>query len=131
MLEDWETWSLGRLLTLIIALGYIMIWMQVTVWHHRGKFHKWQMWIPVVALPFFAFTSFLVVTYPISWTGWLQTIFTSIGVIAGLYGGVLHLIAISKRTGGIRYENIQSGPPFVLPFTISAFSIIQLLNLWY
>ncbi|MYL32490.1 hypothetical protein GLW08_06930 [Pontibacillus yanchengensis] len=131
MLTDWSQMSLGRVLTLVIAFGFLMLWMQVTVWHHRGKFHKWQMWIPVIALPLLAFSGFLVVVYPEPWTGWIQTILTSIGVIAGMYGGILHLVAISKRTGGFVYENLQSGPPFILPFTIAAFSIMQLFNLWY
>lgn len=131
MLENWDSWTLGKVLTLLLTLGILMIWVQITVYHHRGKFHKWQMWIPVFALPFFALTSFLVVVFPYSWAGWLQTIMCSLIIGAGLYGGILHIRAIAGRTGGLQYENLQVGPPFVLPFTVAAFAVIQLFNLWY
>ncbi|QHE51229.1 hypothetical protein [Pontibacillus sp. HMF3514] len=131
MFEDWSSWSLGRVLSIILAIGFIMIWLQVSVWHHRGKFHKWQMWIPVVALPFFTLSSLFIAFYSLTWAGWIHTFLMIIGIVAGCYGGALHLIGISKRTGGFKYENFQSGPPFVLPFTIAAFCFIQLFNLWY
>lgn len=131
MFEDWSNWSLGRILTLVMAFAFIMIWMQVSVWHHRGKFHRWQMWIPVVALPFFTISSLFITFYAYNWAGWIHTLLMLIGIAAGCYGGVLHLLGISKRTGGFQYENFQSGPPFVLPFSIAVLCFIQLLNLWY
>lgn len=131
MLTEWDNWTLGRLLTLIIAFGFLMIWAQMTIWHYRGKFHRRAMWIPVILLPLLAMTSIIVAFHPVTWTGWLQTSVCVFGIIVGLIGNWLHIRAISKRTGGIRLENLMSGPPFILPLSVSVFSIVQILNLWY
>jgi hypothetical protein len=131
MLLGWDDWSLARLLTLIVGIGYVMIWMQVTVWHWRGKFHKWQMWIPVIALPIFGAVAILLALFTNEWLGLAHTLLSVIAIIAGVYGGLLHITAIKHRTGGFKMENFMSGPPFVLPFTIASFGFIQLLLLWY
>jgi hypothetical protein len=131
MLVGWEEWTLARILMLIFGVAYIMLWFQITIWHARGKFHKWQMWIPVYALPLLGVVSILLSIFPVDWLGFIQTVFAIIGISAGLYGGYLHIVAIKHRTGGLNLENLMAGPPFVLPFTIAAFGMIQLLLVWY
>jgi hypothetical protein len=131
MLVGWDQWSLPRLLTFIFGLAYLMLWLQITVWHARGKFHRWQMWIPVIALPLLALVGITLSIWPIFILGWIQTILSLVGMIAGLYGGFLHIQAIKQRTGGWKMENLMSGPPFILPFMIAAFGIINLLFVWY
>lgn len=131
MLVGWDQWLLARILTLFFGLAYIMIWIQVTIWHIRGKFHRWQMWIPVILLPCLGFTAILVSIWPLLFLGWLHTILSIVGIIIGLYGTVLHLSAIKHRTGGWKFENFMVGPPFVLPFIIAAISLINLIITWY
>lgn len=131
MLIGWDYWSLARVLTLIFGVGYFMIWLQITVWHARGKFHRWQMWIPVICVPLFAIAAILLALWPTVSFGWIQTILSSIAIGAGSYGGILHIKAIKHRTGGFKLENFMSGPPFTLPLTIAAFGFINLLLVWY
>ncbi|MFD1738987.1 hypothetical protein ACFSCX_20960 [Bacillus salitolerans] len=131
MLVGWENWSLPRVLSLLLGVANIMIWLQVTIWHARGKFHKWQMWIPVIALPILGLFSILLAILPYRWIGWSVTTLSLIGLLSGLYGGSLHITAIRGRTGGWKMENLMSGPPFILPFMIAATSFIQLLVIWY
>jgi hypothetical protein len=131
MLNDWSFWSLPRVLTLILGIGYLMIWMQITVWHARGKFHKWQMWIPVIALPLFSVVAIVLSIWPLLVLGWIHTVLSILAIVVGAYGGTLHIIAIKHRTGGFKFENVMAGPPFVLPFTVGAFGLIHILLLWY
>ncbi|WP_246939046.1 hypothetical protein [Bacillus pinisoli] len=131
MLVGWNEWELPRLLTLLFGIFYMLLWMQVTIWHARGKFHKWQMWIPVITLPLLGLTAILLSIWPTIWWGWMQTILSTVGIVAGIYGGALHLTAIRHRTGGFKMENFMSGPPFILPFSIAAFGLFSLLLVWY
>ena len=131
MLIGWDQWILPRLLTCLFGIFYLMLWIQVTVFHMRGKFHKWQMWIPVIALPILGLTAILLSIWPTNVLGWIQTFLAGLVVVAGLYGGYLHINAIKHRTGGFRMENLMTGPPFILPFAIAALGFINLLLIWY
>jgi hypothetical protein len=131
IVELWSDWSLARILTLILGIGYLMIWLQVTVWHWRGKFHRWQMWIPVIALPVFGVSAILLCLFPSAILFWTHASLSVVAILAGKYGGFLHIKAIKQRTGGFKLENFMSGPPFVLPFTIAAFGLMNLIIIWY
>ncbi|MFC0523373.1 hypothetical protein ACFFGV_07225 [Pontibacillus salicampi] len=130
MYTGWEQDYAGRYSTMIIIILFLLLWLQVTAWHHRGKFHRWQMWIPVVFLPITCIAGLMVVVYPVAWTGWMYSIALILGIIAGGYGSLLHLLAIGKRTGGMNYENIQSGLPFALPAAVAMLSLLGFLIIW-
>ena len=131
MILGWDSWSLARLLTLLIGFGYFSLWTQIYIWHARGKFHAWQMYIPVIALPLVGVFAILLSIFPYSMLGWIYSFLSLLVIFIGLYGGYLHWKAISNRTGGIKKENIMSGPPVTLPFTIASLGFVSLLIIWY
>ncbi|WP_078381687.1 hypothetical protein [Sutcliffiella halmapala] len=131
MIIGWDSWSLARVLTLFLGFGYFSFWIQIYLWHKRGKFHVWQMWIPVVALPIAGIVAILLAIFPVTWLIWLHSFISLLVIVTGSYGSLLHWKAISKRTGGIKKENLMSGPPITLPSIISSLGFIALLLVWF
>lgn len=46
----WDKWALDRVIILVIGLGYLVLWIQVTVLHYRQNFHNKAMWEPILGL---------------------------------------------------------------------------------
>lgn len=131
MILGWDSWSLARLLTLLLGFGYFTLWIQIYLWHSRGRFHAWQMYIPVVSLPLAGIIAIITATFPYNWLAWIHTLVSIIVIVVGFYGGVLHWKSISKRTGGFRKENVMAGPPITLPTFVGSMGIFALLLIWY
>ena len=54
----WNGWPLNRVVILFTALGFGLIFIQVTLMHYRQNFHHWSQWLPVIALPVLALNAF-------------------------------------------------------------------------
>lgn len=127
----WDNLPLARAIMVFVALGFLMIFIQVTLLHHRQNFRFWQQWIPVVALPLLALVSLALGWANLEWLRTLVAVALIVGLIAGVYGFSLHLVGVGKRVDGYRYHNFLVGPPIILPLMISAMSVLGLLALYW
>lgn len=125
-----RNWSFSQTLTLFAAAGFALVAVQVTLFHYRGNFRNWTMWTPVISAPLAA----LLLTYyalaPSPGARTLTTWFLWIEALAGLGGFAMHARGIGQRVGGwSTINNVLTGPPIVLPLTLSAFSLLGLMAL--
>ncbi|WP_139125024.1 hypothetical protein [Bacillus solimangrovi] len=130
MNNSWDGWELGRILILVLSIAYLLLLIQVTLSHKRGKFHRKPMWLPVITLPllvfFGLFNSFILNDF----LKWVLFTLSIIAIFTGVIGTFYHIKAIQDRTGGFNIENTMSGPPFVLPLLISLLGFANILVLF-
>ena len=127
----WDEWSLDRIVILAMGLLFLVIFVQVTLFHYRQNFRHWSMWIPVIATPIFGLGLILFVFYNAGWLLYLMTVLLSIGIIAGLFGTYMHIRGVGQRVGGYELRNFLIGPPLTLPALVSAVSILGLIALYW
>jgi hypothetical protein len=123
----WNGWPFERVAILLTSLGFLLIFVQVTLLHYRQNFRHWAQWLPVIALPILAAVGLLLSA---SNTEWVRSAFLVLcvgDIIGGLFGFYLHLRGVGKRVDGYRLQNFLVGPPVILPLTISALSLLALL----
>ena len=123
----WNGWPFERVAILLTCLGFLLIFVQVTLLHYRQNFRHWAQWLPVIALPILAAVGLLISA---SNTEWVRSAFLVLcvgDIIGGLFGFCLHLRGVGKRVDGYRLQNFLVGPPVILPLTISALSLLALL----
>ena len=127
----WPEWSFQRIAMLFTALALLMITVQVYIYHYRQNFRHPAMWLPILGAPVIAIFLILLVlaNSPIIRT--LTVFFLFVGVIAGGIGGFYHIRGIGQRVDGYKIQNVLVGPPLVLPFMISALSILGLLAIYW
>jgi len=126
-----SAWPLSRMLILFTALGFALVGTQVSLFHYRGNFRHWSMYIPVVAAPaaalllaWYAFSPFAGLRLFVTWFLWAE-------VLGGLGGFGMHARGITQRLGGFGMNNVLTGPPIVLPLTLTAFSLLGLMALYW
>lgn len=127
---DWVGWPLERLLLLMVSIMFLVVFIQVTLFHYRQNFRHWAMWAPVLLTPLGSIAALVLVFVPNQ--PWLVTalgILLAIGILAGLLGFYLHLRGVGERVGGYKLNNFLVGPPIMLPLTVFAISILGLLAL--
>lgn len=127
----WNGWPLERVLILFVALAFIMIGVQVTMFHYRGNFRNPVMWTPVVDSPVVGLIGLMLAFYNILW---LRTVFgwlLGITLVAALAGAVIHVRYVTFRVGGWELRNVLTGPPFIMPLMLSAFSALGLIVLYW
>lgn len=124
-------WSLNRMLFLFAAIGFGLIGLQVTLFHYRGNFRNWSMWIPVITAPiaalltgWYALAPFPYMRPVITWFLWAEA-------FGGLGGFGMHARGIAQRLGGFQMNNVLTGPPITLPLTLTAFSLLGLVALYW
>ncbi|HYF81067.1 MAG TPA: hypothetical protein VD973_28475 [Symbiobacteriaceae bacterium] len=124
-------WTLNRMLILFTALAFAMVGTQVILFHYRGNFRHWTMYTPVVGAPlaalvlaWFAFFPSATLRLLLTWVLWIEA-------FAGLGGFGMHARGIRQRLGGFVMNNVLTGPPIVLPLTLSAFSLLGLMALYW
>lgn len=49
----WNGWSLDRVVVIAMGVFFLVIFVQVTLYHYRQNFRHWSMWIPVTVAPLF------------------------------------------------------------------------------
>jgi hypothetical protein len=128
---DWNGWSLDRVMVFSFGMLFLVIFVQVSLFHYRQNFRHWSMWIPVLATPLFGLCLLLFSFYKASWLQSLLTILLSVGIAAGAYGSYMHVHGVGERVGGFEMRNFMVGPPLALPALISAVSLLALFALYW
>jgi hypothetical protein len=127
----WNGWPFERVAILLASLGFLLIFLQVTLFHYRQNFRHWTQWVPVIALPILALNGLLLTAFNADGVRRVFTILCFADVVGGLYGFYLHLRGVGQRVDGYRLQNFLVGPPVVLPLTISALSLLALLAVYW
>jgi ABC-type spermidine/putrescine transport system permease subunit II len=131
MMTYWHGWPLARIVLLLLGLMFLMIFVQVTLFHYRQNFRHWSMWIPVIATPI---DGLLLVTLAFYHTDGLRTMLTVLlgaSLIAGLFGSYLHWRGVGERVGGYEMRNFLVGPPVMMPGMITGASLLGLIVLFW
>jgi hypothetical protein len=124
-------WSLNRVVLLFAALAFLLVAVQVSLFHYRGNFRHWTMWTPVIGAPLAALLILGYLFAPAPGLRVLLTWFLWIEALGGLGGFGMHARGITQRLGGFGMNNVLTGPPIVLPLTLSAFSLLGLVALYW
>lgn len=127
----WEGWPLSRVLIVFVGLAFLMITVQVTLYHYRQNFRHWAQWVPVLGAPLFGAVALAAGFVNQLWLVWVLGVFLGIGFIAGIFGFVLHVEGVGERVDGYNLNNFLVGPPVVLPLMIAAMSLLGLLVLYW
>lgn len=127
----WTGWPFERVALLFVGLAFVMLTIQVTLYHLGGAFHRWQMWAPVLYGPVLAIvgTGASAVMSPSIRTA-VMVLF-GIGILDGLAGTYHHLNAIRHYVMGFTLRNYIAGPPPVLPPVFAALSAFGLLAVYW
>ncbi|HHW38147.1 MAG TPA: hypothetical protein GXX18_13080 [Bacillales bacterium] len=128
---NWNGWSLDRIIILAMGLLFLVIFVQVTLFHYRQNFRHWSMWIPVLATPIFGICLVVFTYYNVDWLHSLLNILLIVGILAGLFGSFMHIKGVGKRVDGYKLRNFMIGPPLTLPALISAVSLLGLIALYW
>lgn len=127
----WNGWPLDRVILLAAGVLFLVLFVQVTLFHYRQNFRHWSMWIPVLATPLFGLCLLLFAFYKASWLLYGLAVLLSVGVLAGMYGTYVHIRGVGERVGGYELRNFMIGPPLTLPALISALSLIGLIAVFW
>lgn len=128
---EWNGWPLGRVIILAMGLLFLVIFVQVALFHYRQNFRHWSMWIPVLATPIFGLFLVLYTFFNANWLLSLLTILLPIGILAGLFGSFMHIKGVGERVDGFKLRNFLIGPPLTLPSMVSAVSLLGLIALYW
>lgn len=128
---NWVGWPIGRILILFTGVAFLLIFIQVTLFHYRQNFRHWSMWVPVVATPVFGFLSITLGFYSITWLEQTLGVLFVIGFLAGGFGSYMHIHGVGERVGGFVLQNFLVGPPLTLPAMVSAVSILGMIALYW
>ncbi|MCH5586050.1 hypothetical protein MK805_14000 [Shimazuella sp. AN120528] len=127
----WNGWPLDRILVLFVGLAFLLMFIQVTMFHYRQNFHQKAMWIPVIASPLFFIAGMIFTYYQASWIKLLFKILMVIGILDGLIGFYYHFRGVGIRVGGWALRNFLIGPPIILPLVFTALSALGLIAAYW
>ncbi len=123
----WHTWPIARILILFVSLAFMLVGIQVTMFHYRQNFHHKAMWLPVISSPIFFAIGLALTIYNVSWLSTLFQILMWFGVVSGLIGFYFHVRGVGIRVGGWALRNFLTGPPVTLPMMFTAISVLGLI----
>ena len=127
----WDHWSIERVLILFVSLAFMMIGVQVTLFHYRQNFHHKAMWLPVIASPIFFIAGIVLTWYNASWLHILFIVLMWFGAVSGFIGLYFHVRGVGIRVGGWALRNFMTGPPVTLPLMFTAISVLGLIALYW
>lgn len=128
---NWAGWTLDRVSILFVSLAFLLIGVQVTLFHYRQNFHHKAMWIPVLAAPLFFIVGTAFAFYKADWLGTLFLWLMWIGLLDGLIGFYYHFRGVGIRVGGWALRNFLIGPPIILPLMFTAMSTLALIVMYW
>lgn len=128
----WNGWPISRVLLLFTGLAFLVISLQVTIFHYRQNFRHWAMYTPVVAGPVVGLVAIFLSFYNIPVVRTLLVFLLAIGLVLGVVGTALHVGGIGQRVGGYgESQNFLVGPPITLPAMVGAMSLLGLIALYW
>lgn len=127
----WAGWPLDRIAILFVSLAFLLIGIQVTLFHYRQNFHHKAMWIPVLAAPIFFIVGTGFAFYKVEWLATLFIWLMWFGLLDGLIGFYYHFRGVGIRVGGWALRNFLIGPPIVLPLMFTAMSVLALIAMYW
>lgn len=128
---NWSAWSIDRILILFVSAAFLLIGIQVAMFHYRQNFTRKSMWMPVIAAPVFFFTGLGLTWYNASWLEALFAALMWLGVVEGLVGFYLHFRGVGVRVGGWAMRNFLIGPPVTLPLMFTALGVLGLIAVYW
>lgn len=126
----WVGWPVERILYLFLAIVFLAMFVQVTLYHSRQNFRSPAMWLPVVATPLLTVTALLLVTWNLTVLRSIFAVLSAITGLASLYGTYLHGVGVGQRVEGYTFNNLMVGPPVMLPLLLAALSVLALLTVY-
>lgn len=127
-MQAWDGWPVERMIYAFLGAAWLLIWLQVSLYHWRAGFHSKFMWGPVLFTPLLVLISLVLAAAPRAAT--VFAVLYGLGVIEGLAGTALHLRGVGARVGGFSLSNLMSGPPVLLAVTYAALCGLGLLVLY-
>lgn len=127
----WKDWDLARIIILLIGLAYLMLFIQVTMFHYRQNFRNKAMWLPIIAGPLIGIIGILLVFANISALVGLFKVLLWLGLLGGIVGFYLHFKGVGQRVDGYVLRNFLVGPPIILPLMFSAIAIVGLFAAYW
>lgn len=127
----WSGWPWDRVIILFTGLAFLMIGLQVTMFHYRQNFRVWSMWLPVAATPVLGVVAIVMAFYNLPLLRTVFVVLLGIGAVAGIGGFVLHFEGVGERVDGYRINNFLVGPPITLPLMVTAMSVLGIIALYW
>jgi hypothetical protein len=123
-MSEWDGWDLDRAVLLFSGVAYLVIWIQLSLFHWAGGFKHWAMWGPVLATPLVIAGAVAGAFERESPWGWVALGLLAFGVLDGLLGVYYHLRGMASQIGGFSTRNLLSGPPPMLPLAYAAMGVL-------
>lgn len=120
VVDGWEGWDFQRFYLLFVAAAFVLLGIQVFLFHYRAAFSKPSMYLPVLAAPLLALAAVVAAITREGAIGWIALAVFAVGILGGLFGAYEHLRGIAGRMGGFTLRNLVAGPPPLLPGTFAA-----------
>ena len=119
-MDPWEGWDFQRFYVLFVGAAFLLLGLQVFLFHWRAAFSRRTMYLPVLAAPLLALAAIVAAITREGAIGWIAVAVFAVGVLGGLVGVYEHLRGIGYRIGGFSLRNLVAGPPPLLPATFAA-----------
>jgi hypothetical protein len=119
-MDGWDGWDFQRFYVVFVALAFLILGVQVFLFHWRAAFSKRSMYMPVVEAPLLALAAVVAAVTRDGAIGWIAVGVFAVGIVGGLIGVAAHLKGIASRIGGFSTRNLVAGPPPLLPATFAA-----------
>jgi hypothetical protein len=119
-METWDGWDFQRFYLLFVGAAFVLLGLQVFLFHWRAAFARPTMYLPVLAAPLLAVAAIVAAISRDGALGWIAVVVFAVGVLGGLIWVYEHLKGIGYRVGGFSLRNLVAGPPPLLPATFAA-----------
>ncbi len=127
----WTAWPLDRIIILLVSLAYLLLFVQVTMFHSRQNFRNIAMWAPVIGGALIGSVALLLALVNISVLLGVVKVLFWIGALAGLVGFFYHVRGVGQRVDGYVWRNFLVGPPVILPLMFSALGVVGLFAAYW
>jgi hypothetical protein len=128
-MDAWDGWPFARLYMLLVALAFLVVGLQVLLFHWRAGFRRLTMYGPVLLAPVLVLAGVVGALQRDGLVGWVVLAVFTLGILDGIIGTVEHLRGIARRIGGFSLRNLMSGPPPLLPVAFMALALTGALAL--
>ncbi len=128
-MDAWDGWPFARLYMLLVALAFLVVGLQVLLFHWRAGFRRLTMYGPVLLAPLLVLAGVVGALQRDGLVGWVVLAGFGVGILDGIIGIAEHLRGIARRIGGFSLRNLMSGPPPLLPVAFMALALTGALAL--